>query len=326
MKKILLFIFLLFFCFEAFSQSKSQRRIYLWDVTLSMKGYQDKTPDIYDNIVDFLKREINSLTDESTEVVVLPFQEKILENWTVRATEEGKKEIINRIIKYNNDIVTGTNIVQPIKEIQQRLIKNDKRNMLFLLTDGKQTGGNKDLLSIIRNWEQYAKINDAYAVYVMLTKGAEDEEVVNAINQTNDIEVIREPGEIDWIDLQPAKLVKFNIKDDNGKPANIALICKKNIALPENIKVRVSSMDNPYVMFDETVVIKNSNISFKLTYNYQQLRDSLSEMMSIPIRVELQNQEEIKKNTKKIILLSPNDLELQLINKPEKTLKINVKK
>ena len=33
------------------SRFKNERRIYLWDVTLSMKGFKEKTPDIYDKVI-----------------------------------------------------------------------------------------------------------------------------------------------------------------------------------------------------------------------------------------------------------------------------------
>ena len=326
MRKIILFIILLTFCFEIFSQNKSQRRIYLWDVTLSMKGFEGKTPDIYDDVVDFLKREINSITDESTEIIVLPFQESILEHWVVKATESGKEDIIKKITKYNNKNVTNTNIVVPMKTAQEKYINKDKKNLLFLLTDGKQTGGNHDLLNIIRNWDEYAAINDAYAVYVMLTEAAKDSEIIGAIGEAKDIDVVIEPGITDFIVLQPEEMIRFNIKDDQDKPVNIPLISKKDIALPENIKVKITSADNPYLKINETVIIKDNSISFKLNYDYQTLKDSLPENEKINIHLELQNREEIKKKTGKIILISPNDLKLELINKPEKILKIHVKK
>ena len=60
------------------SRFKNERRIYLWDVTLSMKGYKERTPDIYDKVITALEKDINSIIDEQTEVWVLPFQTKIL--------------------------------------------------------------------------------------------------------------------------------------------------------------------------------------------------------------------------------------------------------
>ena len=313
-------------CLESSSQSKPQRRIYLWDVTLSMKGYGG-APNIYDNVVDFLKREINSITDENIEIIVLPFQTKILEEWVVYATESGKKDIISKITNYNNNDVTNTDIVTPFKETWQKYIRDDKRNLLFLLTDGKQSGGNHDLLNLIRNWGENAKINDDYGYYVILTVNAKDPEIEDTINNTSGIGIITgdDWGKLGWIELYPEKIVKFNIKDDKEKPVNIPLIYKKNIDLPENIKVEVSC-DNPLLTFSETAVIKNNAISFNLKYDYQLLKDTLPEKEQIDLHIELINSDDVQKTTGKIILLIPNDIKLELINKPEKTLKIHVKK
>ena len=71
------------------SRLKNERRIYLWDVTLSMKGYQERTPDIYDKVITALEKDINSIIDEQTEVWVLPFQTNILERWG--ATSHGSR-------------------------------------------------------------------------------------------------------------------------------------------------------------------------------------------------------------------------------------------
>ena len=257
---------------------------------------------------------------------MLPFQESILEHWSVRASEAGKKEIIKKITDYNNAKVTNTNIVEPIREVQTRYIKNDKRNMFFLLTDGKQTGGNKELLGVIREWAEYAKINDAHAVYVMLTKHAIDEEITSEVDNTEHIEIITEPGKIDWLDLQVVSTVRYNIKDEQGTPVRFALTSRKNMEIPENIQVRVKSRNNPYITINETVTIQNGEIAFPLNYNYQTLKTEVPELATIPVEIVLLNQDEVKKNSGKIIILSPKNVEIELINKPEKTLRIHVKK
>jgi len=105
---ILVLVITCFFLQDAAAQSKTQRRIYLWDVTLSMKGYKGLTPDIYEDVVRFLKREITSLTDEFTEIIVLPFQEDVLEHWVVNATELGKKEIVNSDQSSHTDNITSS--------------------------------------------------------------------------------------------------------------------------------------------------------------------------------------------------------------------------
>jgi hypothetical protein len=314
------------------AQRKSERRIYLWDVTLSMKGYNG-SPDIYDEVVAFLEKEINSLINESTEIVVLPFQERILETWRVRANEAGKKTIISNIKSYKNNDISYTNIVQPLIDVQNNILSNERRNIVYILTDGGQSskfGGEKELLNWIHNWKRIAISSDAYALYVMLTPESIIPEVIDKINQPGNtrINVITEPGKMEFIELLPAELVKFNIKDDNGKPANVPLICNKDVVWPNNMKAQIIAENNPYIQIDQTVVVANSRIAFKVEYkqSYQELKNILPETTRIPIHLRLVNSEEIQKDEGKVVSLTRNEIVLELINKPEKTLRIHVKK
>ena len=76
---------------------KDVRQTYLWDVTLSMKGFNG-APDIYDQVVDVMIKDINSVTNERTEIVVVPFQDsKYCEVWREMATTAGKKALAERI-------------------------------------------------------------------------------------------------------------------------------------------------------------------------------------------------------------------------------------
>ena len=82
------------------SRFKNERRIYLWDVTLSMKGVgRQPTPNIFDKVVDALEKDINSINDEQTEILVLPFQTSILDCWKTLATSTGKKSLIDKLGK-----------------------------------------------------------------------------------------------------------------------------------------------------------------------------------------------------------------------------------
>lgn len=328
-KTQLIILFVCIFFSQSIAQNKTQRRIYLWDVTLSTKGYGG-TPNIYKDVVSFLENDINSLTDENTEIIVLPFQQETLERWEVKATLQGKKDIIQRIKEYNNENLSLTNIYAPLLDVKDNYIKNDKRTLLFLLTDGKHNDikhhSKNDLLNLLGSLCQYLKFEDAYAFYIMLTENAIDEDIINIINDCDRIDIPPSGVPVDIIELQPSELVKFNIKDDNEKPVVITLTCKKDLALPEGIKVSVNRYNDTIFKIDETVELKNLALSFDLNYNYQDLKNSLPERTKIPLKLELLNQQEIKDKTGKIILLNPAEIELELINKPEKTLRIHVKK
>jgi hypothetical protein len=286
-----------------------------------MKGYNG-APDIYNSVVNFLEREINSITDASTEIIVCPFQESILETWTAMASEPGKKGIIQKIKSYTNDKVTNTNIAGPIEEVKAKNISDDKQNLLVILTDGKQSdnfGGNPKLLEVIKGWQIYSKIHDAYALYVMLTKESINPPVIDAIEKTDNIDVVTEPGQKEYINLRPQELITANIKDNT---ATIPLIYNSSTPLPNNIKVRVSSNDS-VLNINQEVIIQNKQIVFDLKYAqpYEALKTVLAAKTLIPLKIELTNKNELQA----IVQLTPEKIDLELVNKPEKILKIKIK-
>lgn len=325
MKNTFLILFASIFFLQSNAQNKSERRIYLLDVTLSMWGFSGNTPDIWDDVVGFLEKEINSISDESTEIVVCTFQERILDTWKGNASIAGKQTIINKIKSYPKPDISKTNIVVPIKTVQEKLIKPDKHNLLILLTDGKQNvETTPSLHDLISDWGKYADKNYAFALYVMLTKNAVSQDIIDVINNTPNIEFVTEPGKATMIDLVPSNPIKVNIKND--KTATISFNYKKGLDLPSNINIQVDS-DNDYLKIDQKAIIEGGKISFTINYksDYNKLKTQLAETTLLPLRISIINKDELKK-AGKIVYLTKENLSLELVNKPEKTLKISIKK
>lgn len=338
MRKIVFTIVFLCLVIVLVAQTKSQRRIYLWDVTLSMKGYRgvanhpyQRELDIYNDVRDFLVNDIGKF-DENTEIVIIPFQDERLsfDTWIVQADENGKQKIIDKIVNYKNDVSTLTDIVRTIEFAKNSVIKNDKANTLILLTDGTQSkecsGGNEALIKLVKGWQAYAKINNAYMFYIMLNdKAVPDKQLFETLKEEEKTKTLSVVS--DFIILEPS-LNNFNLKADKGKPVAIALNCKSgNVsAMSANIKVKVTAK-NEYFNIDEiqTVDVKNMQIVFNLNYEddlIKTLTDRQITKIEIPLQIDLLNQEMLQKDGK-TVTISPNDISLVLINKLVKTLKIN---
>ena len=308
------------------SRFKNERRIYLWDVTLSMKGFKEKTPDIYDKVITALEKDINSIIDEQTEVWVLPFQTKILEKWNVKATIAGKKEIIGKIKTFDNKDVTNTNITVPMTEVMNSLIKPDKRNVLILLTDGEQNAKNyplETLLDVIRKWCDFAEKNDAYAFYVMLTQFAKNDRLIEVIDGA--CRMYKGEGtDFNFVELLPQDNIKYNIKDDMGKKIPLKVDCKKRVTIPEDLKIRCYCEPNPYMDVDQLTVVKNGMIELELKpkQNYDSLRQVLpiDTNEKIILHFDVENEDLYP-----LVSLLNKECSLELINKPEKILKVYVK-
>ncbi|NDV58122.1 hypothetical protein [Bacteroides sp. 519] len=323
---ILLFLFSVPFISAQNPQFKYERRIYLWDVTLSMKGYQGNTPNIYDEVVKAIKTDINSIADEDTEIIVLPFQVSILEEWREKATEEGKRNIIQKIEKYKNDKITNTNICYPLSNIMQKYLSNDKRNVLLLLTDGKHTPTAeypKDcLIELIRSWCEFASETDSYAFYVMLTQFAKDEELIRVISETCRINAV-EGTNINFIELYPYTIGKYNIKDDEGKTWMAKVECKKHVRIPDGIKIKLKAIDDKYFDVDTIVDLRDNNFKFNLRqrYTYEELQELLphEENRHVRIAISIANQQDFP-----LVSLLLDEIDFEYVYKPEKTLKIYV--
>ncbi len=313
-------------------QFKEERRIYLWDVTLSMQGYLGKTPDIYDKVVDAIKADINSITDEQTEIVIIPYQTKALDVCSAKVTAEGCKVLNNFIdaakAKYAD--VTYTNICAPLEEVMLKHINDSRRNVLILMTDGVQNDpgtSENDLLNAIDKWCRLAPKNDAYAFYVMLTEHAQNQRLIDKIKDACRIVVIEsEKGGIDlnFIELLSQERVLFNIKEDAGKKVRLSIDCKKRVTIPKDLEIEIEVSDNPYVELDQESTIENGAIELdiKLKQPYEELKEVLptNENLRLNVRMKIED-------TKKYPLASllNENFTLELINKPEKTLMLYVK-
>lgn len=319
-------------CSEAQNrQFKNERRIYLWDVTLSMKGFQDRTPDIYDKVVTALERDINSVLDEQTEIWVLPFQTSILAKWEEQATSVGKRNLVSKIKSFNNEEVTHTNIASPMEEVMRTLISPDKRNVLILLTDGIQNDPKcpkQKLYDLIREWCAFAEENDAYAFYVMLTQFAQDEELIRVIDETCRMTKYMPNNEkvddITFVEFNPQDNYKYNIKDDEGKGLALRFDCKKRIKIPEGLKIKCYCEPNPYVEVDESVSIENEQL--KVSLKHKQSYDSMKSQLPQETNERIMLHFEVEDSEKyPLVQLLNDECCLELINKPEKTLKVYVK-
>ncbi|MDR1527824.1 MAG: VWA domain-containing protein [Dysgonamonadaceae bacterium] len=339
MRKILLLLIVLWFAAQATLTAQAKRYIYLWDVTLSMKGYRGvaKHPyqrelDIYNDVRDFLVNTINSIEDETTEIVVLPFQDEHLtfEPWTRQATVEGKREIIQRIENYTNEQETNTDIVGAIEYAKKNLVKSGNENTLILLTDGTQSeklsGGNAALVELLKGWKIYAKEKNAYLLYIMLNnKAVPDKKVFETLKEeekTQTLSVVT-----DFIILEPST-DNFNVKDNQGKPVEIHFESKNNAMpdLPTKMRVKVQSAANPYVNIHQTLEIgRDLRVFFRLddeeNIRNKMLEDKVVEY-PVSLHIDILNQGEIQKEGK-TVTISPNDIQFVLINKPVKTLKIH---
>ena len=189
---------------------KTEKRIFLWDVTVSMVGATANEPgcvpatprtkvpkydyyksdreskwnyhpslDIFDVTRDKLLTLIDDINDEQTEILVIPYTEELQTPlWVPSATKENKESIKKMVMSWDNLRPGATYTGACLNGVIKNYFNPNKINQVVLLTDGKpSTSDDQQLLfRILGEWD-CNKVKSEYEnnrlVYVMLTQAAD---------------------------------------------------------------------------------------------------------------------------------------------------------
>ncbi len=324
MKKYVLFFFA-FVCFgiNAVAQSnnlKDQQIIYLWDVTLSMKGYNG-APNIMDVVKNEIIKDINSIDDQSTRIVLLPFQDAGHQFNPVvyDATDTGKQILVKYITDFDNNDVTNTNVAYPIQYSIDNLIDDKRLNIIKLMTDGvhnDKSTSKEQLYEIIRKWCQYSREENAFGVYFALTEAANDPDLIAELKEH--CWKVVPPGRVDIVELLPDPEFRFNIKE--GGDAVLNFTYKGNASKLDGTQIHAELADNEYFVIDSNVTLNNGKLSIPVKMNgtYDELHPLLGETLYLPLSLQIVKDVDGVKS-----ILLDEAVDFIAYNRPEKGLKIN---
>lgn len=337
MKKLFLTIACaLFATLMLFAQGNSYKDVrltYLWDVTLSMKGYNG-APNIYDKVVSAMVKDIEAVTNERTEIVVVPFQNsKYCEIWREYATPQGIANLKSKIKSYKNTNITNTNISAPLQYAIDEIFTTDKIDIMKLMTDGVDNVDPNKLKHILDNWCQIAKSKDVYGYYILLTDAAkENGDLIIKLKEICNFETVDVSdgdmsgiGDIRQLNVSATKGIGLviNVRDEYNEPKSVKFSSYGGDVQP-GYQVHFKSEDNPYIEIDE-VVAMDENYSFEV---HPKFKHSKSDMMAmswesykdIILDMTPVSTDGPHKNTR----LLDQSTRVQLINKPEKTVSFYV--
>ena len=267
------------------SALKDFREVYLWDVTLSMKGCND-APNIYDKVVDALVNSINSISNERTEIVVIPFQDtEYCEVWREQATQSGKEYLIKKITSYNNDKKTNTNISAPLQYVIKNILSKDKIDILKLLTDGRDNVDPVRLREILNRWCDLAREKDVFGYYILLTKDAKSEkDLILKLKEICNFEVIDLENNIEGLGNIVQVNAPFatnglviNVRDEYNIPKRIQFSSYGG-NMPDGYKIHFNIEENPYVELNEVCTMLSDN-TFELHPKFKKPLDELKNIL-----------------------------------------------
>ena len=304
---------------------KNDRYIYLWDVTHSMQGigfvlnsktgkYQqvhDKDSDIYDLVVEEMIRDINSITDETAEIVVIPFQSAAAgsyrgdkDPWIYKtASGANKQELIQRIqaskknwLKYSHEV---TDVVPSLSYVINSVISDDREDYLKILTDGKMNDI-EGLRKLMADWCAIARQKKSmHAFYISLNDEASEgirAIISKAQEQEKDCFKLIKPGDItkvfEFYQVIPYPSIAVNANDMIAAEApsvTAQLKVKGPGKLPESFKVKFESEENPFISVNAVSAVDNNSfnvpLSFKMDLNG--MKRHFHNGMKYPVRVHL---------------------------------------
>lgn len=292
---------------------KKERRIFLWDVTISMvgatredgvKGMKRSNPDLkYDTITPFsnynaskdifdktrqtLINLIDGIRTESTEVIVLPFRHEIAGVYKSDATAKGKANLKKYIMEWN-DLQVGGTFTGSCLQKALSYFTPDRRNHVILLTDGEPSDGEgPKLLRILDNWngdKETKGIGDRLT-YVMLTDEAFNEDIKNRADSNRNITVIL-PGESieEMCSLSIGHNTSIHVRDFfdgtvalNGKGTFELPFTFEGPAIPKDYKLHLSIEDNDFVDVETDVKVIGNKFVIPFTLK-KTLAENITEL------------------------------------------------
>ena len=336
MKKIVLCLIAILLSSLMMAQNsfKTMRITYLWDVTLSMKGYKGGSPYIYDKVVNVLVDDINSIHDERTEIVVVPFQDKVCDMWRARATADGKKAMIDKIQNYDNNLVTNTCISLPLQYAIDNIFTTDRVDIMKLMTDGKDNVNVPRLNAVLDKWCDMARQKDVYGYYILLTEAAKDGDLSLKLKQICNFESVDVSdnlsgiNEIVQLTARGGDAVRLNLRGEYNMPKRLEFVQYLGETAPEGFKIHFKVRDNAYIKLDETVELRGDN-SVELHPTFLVSQESLMLMpesvLDFGIWVDYEPDASMASGRFAYTRLLSNAFKILFVNKPEKTVRIYVK-
>jgi len=337
-------------------QFKKERRIFLWDVTISMVGatqdsscpkakkrsnpsyaYNQGYPnynakkDIFDKTREKLVEMIYQTQNESTELIVLPFRNGIVDIFRFDdATAASKENLKNQIMNWNDLQAGGTFTATCLKEAVNKYFTRDKINRLFLLTDGEPSSNEgSELINFLENWKgvKETKGPSSYLVYVMLTDEAYNEKIETiGKNSGGDITVTTSFEEPVWLSIGHS--AEIHIRDIiNGKNASkigvpYSFVTGKEI--PENSIFHFILEENDYIFIDPATQVKpiggKLSVPFTLKMSLEDYLAQLPKDNSLILNATCEKDPESNKN---IEITGSNTVEISLVIKSEPRVSIS---
>lgn len=242
MKKILLFI-LLALPLSSYSQILKERRVYYLDCSFSMSSNK-----IWDDVCDNLKKAIDNVNDETTELIVVPFaldKSGGIKVYKALATPAGKDSLKRQIsaIVPNKSSMTYHKV--PLEDFYSNRVDSAKVTYMFLMTDGQDECKNKTLFpNLLSQWQGKYGDKNVFGFYVMLHNSAKNTNIKKICDNQKHLWTV-ETADININLVRLQSTATFNARND--KYFDLPIYGNYNgktfkAKFPNNSKLKVKSV------------------------------------------------------------------------------------
>lgn len=309
-RALILIILLLLPCTLS-AQRQKERRVYYIDCSYSMK-----TNGIWDEVRGNLKKAIEAIKDETTEVLVVPFAFDTQHHTKLNgehslATSGGKAHLIKYIDKLPMQKATLTFHSDPIRDFYKHRVLDNGVTYMFLMTDGQNEEKPRNAFQQeIEKWNSKYKGRNVYGFYVMLNPQARNDAVESAIeSQDNFWSVQTADVNINFIRLDDR--ATYNARND------------KYFDVP----IRSGNVNgkclNAQFTTDSTLLVTRAEVTGNKLRVHTKLADGI-DVYSLPSEQECQLN--IKISGKGMLdILGTERVAVKCLSKPERSLKITIR-
>lgn len=178
-----------------------------------------KPNNIWDKVHDNLKNAIDNISDETTEIMVIPFANNSATHPTLKpitafADSKGKAFIKAQIGALKPNTHTMTYHYIPLEDFYNNRVRQERVTYMFLMTDGLDDDSTEKAKKILLpQWEKKFGEKNVFGFFVILAEAARDPQINSIIdNQKHLWKVETADVNINLIRLQTNAI--FNAKND----------------------------------------------------------------------------------------------------------------
>ena len=284
------------------SKLMNERRIYLVDLTRSMEGYND-AENIFDSVKKQLNNTINTLTDTTSEIIIIPFTDRPQD---IYANSIANKDSILNYVANLETKPGDTNILDAWKK-GESVLDPTKINYMFMLTDGVHNTGEPidSVYSALNNWYSKTQGRYQFAFYVLLSPSAKEQEICRIV------ELSKQMWLVPSMNIQTDFIVgnmnqSVNIIETNK--VKMHLTCTNPEIFNQGFRFKISLPKNDYYQIANAseTIDQNGDISFEIK--------KLKRQQDLPISYRTKILIDYNQDKFPFVFFTPEEYNLNIVN------------